>query len=293
VTFVQDGENVTISFPDGTEFAQKDRIFSHPNLPDFQVCSDRLVVETRVFKAAFTDKLSCSFELKNGDCGVTFEDAHRQVMITFGPLKNFMTMVDLISGVVANMGARRYVYYLNDEWQWTIGRQLCSKKDLVQHFEAGDFVERLEPVPEMDREEIEAIVGTGQKPRLFIIEKDVNALTVRELIHGAEFQTIMEQSKNRISKKDDSNVTLWFDTEPPSYRQIRIGTKITPEQKAAVFAGMVRQREIERNRTSILNSVGDPKWRKLEDEQEQEEADILALLERYNAKLPVAATQPA
>jgi hypothetical protein len=65
-------------------------------------------------------------------------------------------------------------------------------------------------------------------------------------------------------------------------------SKVTPEHKAAVFAGMDGQRENERNRMSILNSVGDPKWRKLEDEQEHEETDMVALLERYNTKLPTA-----
>jgi hypothetical protein len=108
-------------------------------------------------------------------------------------------------------------------------------------------------------------------------------LTVRELLAAADFQAITEQSTTRIAKKGDSIVTLWFDTEPKSYREIRITTKISDDMKARVFDGMNKQRELELNRLRTLNSVGDPKWRELETREQQEEDEMKQLLKKYGA----------
>jgi hypothetical protein len=43
-------------------------------------------------------------EMKNGDCSLSFQEKIRQIMISFGQFKNVVTMVDLLSGVVANVG---------------------------------------------------------------------------------------------------------------------------------------------------------------------------------------------
>jgi hypothetical protein len=288
VSFVEDAEHLTICFPDGTKYSQKERTFSHPALPEIQILEDRIAIETRLFKAAFTSQKDCSVEMKNGDCSIAFQEEIRQLLISFGQFKNVMTMVDLISGVVANVGARRCVYYLNDEWQWTLGRQLCSKKDIMQHFENGDFVERVQAITEMERDELESIISLGQKPRLFVVERTGNALAVKELLAAADFQTIAEQSTTRISKKEDCVVTLWFDSEPKSFREIRITTKLSDEMKATVYEGMAAQREAERQRMMVLNSVGDPKWRELEEMERVQENEIADLLKRYNASLPVS-----
>jgi hypothetical protein len=135
----------------------------------------------------------------------------------------------------------------------------------------------------MARDELETIISTGQKPRLFLIERDGSAMTVKEILAAADFQAIAEQSTTRIAKKEDSVVTLWFDTEPKSYREIRITTKISDHMKAKVFDGMDKQRELELNRLRTLNSVGDPKWRELETREQQEEDEMKQLLKKYGA----------
>ena len=108
-------------------------------------------------------------------------------------------------------------------------------------------------------------------------------LSVSELLAASDFQSIMESSSNRITTKDGKNVTLWFDTEPKSYREIRITPKITDEQRTEVFNGMEEQLEIERKRDEILDSVSDPKWAKIDAQQIKEEEEIQALLRKYNS----------
>jgi hypothetical protein len=115
VSFVEDGDNVTVSFPDGTKFSRKDKVFSHPALPDIQVAADQIGIDTPLFKAAFTKEKNCSVEMKNGDCSVTFTEEIKHLQIGFGQFRNVITVADLISGVVANVSARKCVYYLNDE----------------------------------------------------------------------------------------------------------------------------------------------------------------------------------
>jgi hypothetical protein len=247
---------------------------------------DRIGIETPLFTAAFTTDKNCSIEMKNGDCSVAFQEEIRQLLISFGQSKNDMTMVDFISGVVANVGAHRCVYYLNDEWQWALGRQQCSKKDLIQHFEKGTFVERLQLVTEIDPKELTPVIANGQRPRLFVVERNGSSLAVKELLADSDFQTIAALSTTRISKKEDSVVTLWFDTEPKTFREIRITTKLSDEMKARVYEGIESQKEAERQRMLVLNSVGDPKWRELEEREREQEEEITALLKQYNAPPP-------
>jgi hypothetical protein len=286
VSFVEDGEDLTVVFPDHTKYSHKDQTFSHPSLPAVHILTDKIEIETSVFKAAFTAAKECSLELKNGECSLTFTEEIRHLHIHFGQSKNALTMVDLLSGTVVHVGARRLVYYLSDEWQWTLGRQLCSKKDLIQHFEDGDFVERIEAVTEMEREEIESIFSLGHKPRLFLVERLGSSFEVNELLAALDFQTLAEQSSNRISKRDESRVTLWFDTEPRTFREIRITNAIADQVKAEVFDGIERQLEAEKHRKMVLDSVEDPKWVQLEAEENEREEEISALLLRYKAHRP-------
>ena len=76
-------------------------------------------------------------------------------------------------------------------------------------------------------------------------------------------------------------MTLWFDTEPNSYREIRITPKITDDQKKQVIDEMANEREIEERRKSILASVGDPKWHEIEEEQKREQENVLKYIEKY------------
>jgi hypothetical protein len=283
VAFVTDSSNVTISFPNGTKFAQKDKIWSHPKLPDLHITNDRINIDTAVFKGTFSRNKNCTFELKTGDCWITFQEGICHLLIEF---RHVVSMIGLISGIVVNVGSRRYVYYLNDDWQWNFARQLCSRKDIMQHFENGEFVDRLTAIVQLEKAELETIICAGQKPRLFVIERQGDALTVKELLAAVDFQVISDLSATRVAQKDDSVVTLWFDTEPKSYREVRITTKISDEVKKTVFTGMEQQREREENRQAVLNSVRDPKWKEFEAKEKQQEHDVRALLAKYNAVIP-------
>ena len=281
LSFIHDDDDVTICFPDGTKFANKDKVWSQSGLPDIRVDPDKVTIESKRFTASFDLEHTCTVALKNEECSVTYRESISNIMITYGQSKGALTMVDLVNGAVANVGTKRYVYYLNDEWQWAIGKQLCSKKDIIQHFEDGDFQERLEHVDEVEPADIESIMFKGQRPRLFVVERNQNAMTVKELLAAPVFQAVMERSTTRVANKDDAYVTLWFDTEPNSYREIRITPKITDDQKKQVIDEMVNEREIEERRKSILASVGDPKWHEIEEEQKREQENVLKYIEKY------------
>ena len=76
----------------------------------------------------------------------------------------------------------------------------------------------------------------------------------------ASYALMQRLSTTRVTNKVGAWVTLWFDTEPNSYREIRITPKITDDQKKQVIDEMANEREIEERRKSILASVGDPRW---------------------------------
>ncbi|OHT14224.1 hypothetical protein TRFO_15529 [Tritrichomonas foetus] len=284
VSYIEDGELLTIAFPDGTKHAQNDGLFTHPDLPGIKVQDGLVSVETNDFIASFSENKDCSIDMRNNSCSFSFKESSSHVLIQYGQFKNVLTMADLYTGIVAHVGSRRNVYYLNDEFCWKIGKQTCSKKEILQHFQDNDFVERLTPVEEAVSE-LEPIISNGHKPRLFVIEKEQNSLSVKELLAESDFQNIMEQSTTRISKKEDSNVTLWFDTEPKSYKEIVITPKLTPPQKEAIIKGMEEQRDIEEKRNAILSSVSDPAWRNLEIQQKKEEDEMQELLRKYNVQM--------
>lgn len=289
VSFIEDDGELTISYSDGTKYTQKTGSFKHPELPEIRVFNQSITVETNEFVANFaSESRDCNLELKNNNISIDFKKEALHLLIQYGQFKKVMSMIDLYTGIVAHAGLNRCVYYINEEYQWQIGRQNCSKKEILQHFQDNDFIKTLTPVDKFDNEsELLPIISNGHKPRLFIINRGQSDLTatinVQELLSASEFQSIMESATTRISKKEDSKVTLWFDTDPKSYREITIAPKISDEEKNSVFNGMKEQEEIEAKRNAILESVADPKWIKLDSEQRKEEEDIQALLKKYNA----------
>lgn len=284
LTFISDDNESSVCFPDGTKFANNATggVWSRQGLPDIRIGDGNISVQGKIFTATFDMDHVCSLELKNETCHVAYDESIGNVMITFGQSKGAATLVDLVNGAVANIGTKRFVYFLNDEREWVVGRQLCSKKDFIQHFKDGEFQDRLELTSQIEANDIESIICKGQRPRLFVVERDQNAMTVKELLAAPVFQAVMEQSTTRVANKDDCNVTLWFDTEPSSYREIRITPKLTEDQKTQIFREMENEKAIEDERTAVLESVGDPKWRELEEEQRKEEEKMLKLLEKYN-----------
>ena len=290
LSFIEDGEDLTISFPDGTKFIQKEMIYTHPELPNIKLQEGVLTIDTNEFTASLSEGRDCTIDMKNNSVSFIFNESTSHIQIQYGAFKNDMTLIDLCTGMVANVDSRKGVYYLNDEFEWQVGKHNCSKRDILQHFKDNDFIETITPADEM-KEDLESIITNGHRPRLFLIEKEQSSLAVKELLAAPDFQSIMEQSTSRISKKDDSNVTLWFDTEPKSYREILITPKITNEQKNQIYQSMEEQVAIEEERIRVLNTVSDPKWRELEDEQAKEENDIQELLKKYSS--PAQETEEA
>ncbi|KAK8900365.1 hypothetical protein M9Y10_002692 [Tritrichomonas musculus] len=289
VSFIEDDGELTIAYSDGTKYTQKTGSFKHPDLPEIRVLDQNITVETTEIIATFQGETrDCNLELKNNNISIEYKKESSHLLIQYGQFKKVMSMVDLYTGIVAHAGLNRCVYYLDDDYQWQIGRQNCSKKEILQHFQDNDFIKTLTPVDKFDHDsELLPIIANGHKPRLFIVEQEQSdcpdTVSVQEILAASDFQAIMESSSSRItSMNDNSKVTLWFDTEPKSYREITITPKITDEQKNSVFKGMEEQREIEAKRNAILDSVADPKWAKIDAEQRKEEEDIQALLQKYN-----------
>jgi hypothetical protein len=56
VSFVEDAEHLTICFPDGTKYSQKEQTFSHPSLPDVQILGDRIAIEAHVSRLLPTSR---------------------------------------------------------------------------------------------------------------------------------------------------------------------------------------------------------------------------------------------
>jgi hypothetical protein len=63
-------------------------------------------------------------------------------------------------------------------------------------------------------------------------------------------------------------------------------TKVSDGVKAMVFKEMAQQKAMEETRLWTLNSVGDRKWRKLEEQERRDEEEMTVLLKRYNAVNP-------
>ena len=98
------------------------------------------------------------------------------------------------------------------------------------------------------------------------------------MISASDFQQAAELSSSRIAKDGEKDVMLWFDTEPKSYREMQIWTKMSDEEKNQIIKAIEDEKKAEELRVQILDSVGDPKWRELETKQKAEEDDVLEFL---------------
>ena len=280
VMFINDDDEETIVFPDGTKYLVHANTYCYPSFPDVHLGST-IVIETNEFKAQYEPSHNVLIETKDLENSMNFLQDSGHLIFYYGQFKNVMTMVDLVTGCVANAGAHRCVYYLNDDWEWVLGRQLCSKKEIVQHFQDGDFVERLQKVDSVDADELTSDISNGHRPRLFIIENDGVVPHVKELISAIDFQAIAEKSSSRISKEGEQDVTFWFDTTPKTYREMTIWTKLTEAEKNQIVGYVENEHNAEKKRKEILSSVGDSKWRELEDQQRKEEEKVLEFLSGY------------
>lgn len=278
VSFITDEDETIVCFPDGSKYYTNAKKWTHKSLPDVIIDGSKIIVENEAFKATYDQNNNVTLDTKDNECSMNLLKKSGHIIYYFGQFRTVMTMIDLFTGTVANTGARRCVYYLTEDWQWALGRQLCSKKEIVQHFQDGDFVERLQKVDAVDEGENMTIVSNGHKPRLFIISNDGACTHVSELISSSDFQAAAELSASRIAKEGEKDVMLWFDTEPKSYREMQIWTKMSDEEKAAIVKAIEDEKKAEELRVKILDSVGDPKWRELEEKQKGEEADVLEFL---------------
>ena len=283
VMFITDDNEETITFPDGTKYFILQNTYKHPIYPDVHI-GNKIVLETKEFKATYEENHNVLLETKDLEHSMNFLVESGHLIFYYGQFKNSMTMVDLVTGTVANAGAHRCVFYLNDDWEWQLGRQLCSKKEIVQHFQDGDFVDRLQPVEEVEQEELMQDISNGHKPRLFIIDHDGTVPHVQELISSVDFQSIADSSSSRISKEGEKDVTFWFDTTPKTYREMTIWTKLTPEEKKTIHSLIDAEHKEEDDRKEILKSVGDSKWRELENQQRIEEYQVWETLAQYGIK---------
>lgn len=279
VSIINDEDETTIVYPDGSKYYTNAKKWTNSALPDVIFAENKkMIVENEAFKATFESNNNITIDTKDNECSMNLLKKSGHIIYYFGQFRSVMTMIDLFTGTVANAGARRCVYYLTEDWQWALGHQLCSKKEIVQHFQDGDFVERLQKVDTCDQDELTQIVSNGHKPRLFVITNDGVCTHVSELISASDFQQAAELSSSRIAKDGEKDVMLWFDTEPKSYREMQIWTKMSDEEKNQIIKAIEDEKKAEELRVQILDSVGDPKWRELETKQKAEEDDVLEFL---------------
>ncbi|OHT10882.1 hypothetical protein TRFO_19675 [Tritrichomonas foetus] len=278
---IDDNGEITLIFPDETKYNMKTHTFYHSKIPSVSVNERVITIDSKEFTAEFANNCDCSFTLKNQDCTISFNEDLRHLLIQYGQFCNVMTIVDLLTGNIAHVGARRFVYYLTEDWKWNLGRQLCSKKDMLQHFQDGDFIDRIQAIEKVDKEEIETIITNGHKPRLFIVEKDFNDFNVFELLDDSVYKTIADQAINQPKKNTEKDLTLWFNTKPKSFREIKILPKITSEMAKQAEEVVQKENEIQINQKVARISAIDPKWRVAEAQQLKEEEEMINLYQKY------------
>lgn len=281
LSIIHDNDKTTIVFPDGTHFDQSNNTFTHEDLPSITV-TDTIRVDSHEFVGIFSENRDCELTMKDQPFAVNLYEEANNLTIQFNTLRSVMTLIDLVSGMVLNAGARRYVYYLADDWTWKVAKQLCSKKDAVQHFQDGDILDRLEACTEMPPDEIEAIFTNGHKPRLFIVDKQHDRFEVCELIDEA-----MAKSFARDPGQAGVERSFWMDTEPKSFRLLRSLSAISPEVSEAIRKAYAHEVERLNAQRATRASVTDPKWQQMKIETEAEEQKMLDVYKRYGIKDPM------
>lgn len=284
VSFIEEDDDLTISFPDGTSYLQNAQTFKHEVFPDVTVTGDKIIVATDLFSATFDGSGNINIETKDQEATLTYNHENGHLFFFYGQSRNLTTLVDVVTGCVANIGSKRCVYYLDDEWKWKLGHQLCSRKEFIQHFQDGDFVERLQPVEKVEQKDLKEIIVNGNKPRLFIIDKEGGIINVKELLDDAVYKDAFDSAESRINKGNEREITLWYNTVPKTYREMYNWDIITPEQQEQLIQLFEAEKVNEMNRIDVLNSVGDPKWREIQDRQAQEEMDVLDVLKQYGVQ---------
>lgn len=283
--YFEDGDESMFVFPDKTTYKIKTQTWTHPLYPAVIVSKDGLSVETSEFSAKFTNDNNIKVEAKNQEYACDYFNDTRHFFVHFGKLGVANTLIDLVTGYVANLGTRKNVYYLNEDFQWVIGKQNCSKKDIIQHFRNGNMPEKLVPITEFSQEEIESIFSTGHRPRLFVIERTTGDVRVNELWSHDGFRQLLEDASSQITKSTGNEIVLWFDTNPKSYREFVIHPKIKENLEQRIPNLLDQQLKYEEQRKKRVESLNDPKWKEIEEKQLQEESEVKSLLEKEYALL--------
>lgn len=281
LTFIEDDDDTIVRFPNGTRYSRANKTFYHDNLPDICIKDDKIIVETSECTATLTDEMDCTLDMKNNNCSISYKEEYRHMLINFGQFKNAMTMIDLMTGSIVNVGTRRFVYYLTEEWKWAIGRQLCSKKEIIQHFQDGDIFDRIQHVDEVEKDDIVQIIKNGHKPRLFIIEKEHGDMQMYELLDQTTYKAFNDQALKHKTV-EEGNATLWFDTKPKSYRNFVIHPKIPDDLRNKVNESIENEKCSQELRVQTLQNVIDPKWKELERQQNEKENELLELYQKFS-----------
>lgn len=281
LSIVEDENERIVVFTDGTKYNQTTRTYSHDDLPSVSIHDETITVESDEFKVSFAPNCDINFSLKQQDFAILFNEEQRQIQIHHSQNLGVLTMIDLLTGTIANIGLKRYVYYLSEEWKWHFGRQLCSRKEIIQYFQNGDFYEKVQNVDKIDSEEIESIISNGHKPRLFVVDKEFDDFHLYELLDDLDYKNIIDASTDYSDKSNPIEMTLWFDTNPKSFREISKLEKISEEDQITVERIINQEIEIQKNRQVIQESTVDPKWRIAEQELDEEEKKMQKLYEDF------------
>jgi hypothetical protein len=279
VSFIIENDKQKIVFPDRTEFDKVTQTYSHPDLLSVSIVNKKFQVQAKEFKAEFVENDVCSLIMTDASCSIQFTPEISSLVLQYGNFSPELTMLDLVTGLVATAGARRCVYYLGDDWNWKIGRQLCSKKEIVQQFQQGAFLEHIQSLTEMDAEEIKSIMKIGHQPRLFIVEKEFGEFKMIELLDD-----VMRKKILNCATKGCLEECPWFETEPISFRELKTHSKLSTEKIDLIAQVHKDECRIEEQKNELRLSVVDPKWKVFEFQQSKEEEEMIELYRKFKVQ---------
>jgi hypothetical protein len=249
--------------------------------------NDRLVVHAQEFTSTFNAEHGCCLTTKDDELTINYNEEWRNLQLQFGPAKNVATLVDLDSGLVMNLGARRMIYYLTESWEWKLGKQTVSKKEMIQHFQEGDYLTRIQPVTEMEPSEILQIVTTCHPPRTFALDKEFGNFEITELLDEKAYTRIHADCIKAIISP-----TMWFDTQPMSFREVQILNDLSADLISMVRTKFPEEERRVKSDHEARQSILDPKWVEIEAQEAADEEAILELYRKYGVSPPRDSESP-
>jgi hypothetical protein len=86
---------------------------------------------------------------------------------------------------------------------------------------------------------------------------------------------------------------MWFDTKPLSFRDVQALPEISPDLMAKASTRFSDQIKREEQDHDLRQTIIDPKWVEIENQEELDENAMIELYERYGVPDPAAPEKPS